>query len=167
MKYYVRAVWKFTEKCEIDHSMFTNSVMQLLYYEPPWLVWVLFEGPAIYLTITSVVQVSWLSAFHSKCSFLPPRDQRDVFVVCCSIHIPAPSSLPSFLGLPLLEASPSSLRHKSLMCAHTHSYHHSSDELPEPVSCFGHDLAFQQLPASHFWGAKFTTSSAVGFWVIV
>lgn len=121
MKYYVRAVWKFTEKCEIDHSMFTNSIMQLLYYEPPWLVWVLFEGPAIYLTITSVVQLSWLSAFHSKCSFLPPRDQRDVFVVCCSIHIPAPSSLPSFLRLPLMEASPSSLRHKSLTCAHTHT----------------------------------------------
>lgn len=99
--------------------MFTNSVMQLLYYEPPWLIWVLFEGPAIYLTITSVVQLSWLSAFHSKCSFLPPRDQRDVFVVCCSIHIPAPSSLPSFLRLPLMEASPSSLGHKSLMCAHT------------------------------------------------
>lgn len=55
--------------------------------------------------------------FTVKCSFLTPRDQRDVFAVCRSIHVPAPSSLPSFL-CPRCRTSPSSLRHESL--THTH-----------------------------------------------
>lgn len=131
----------------IRTTMLASSGSYNLAYK--WFSWTVFPTPILSLWSTL---------------FLPPEIKKMFFVVCCSIHIPSPSSLPSFL-YPHCNTSPSSLRHESR--AQTHTSHHGSDERMKPVSCSGHYLASQQLPGSHFWCTEFTTSLAIGAWVFV
>lgn len=114
-----RVVWQFIEKSAIHYYVFVlyfwNVVMVLCNHN----YYACFFGVLQFsLQIVQLDTFPHSHPFSVKCSFLTPRDQRHVFVVCCSIHIPAPSSLPSFL-CPHCSTSPGSLGHESLTLAHT------------------------------------------------